>query len=390
MNKVLATLMLAFLVFGCQEKDQVDQPSLFISGTIKYPETGLVLFEEYDNQEIKVIDTIQVDLDTLSSDQTASGMWIQGVFKHPVNISEPGYYRLNFYDNQTVNLILSQDDLQVEVDGNNPRGNAVVTGSREMEQLNEVNDIMQNFQLEVAQLNLQFNKANAANDQETVEQLKGEFQTLNTQHKKVLKDKIREMGNSLAVLQVVGNLDAEQDFALLDSLGNIFAANPPDSKHTKNFLAYVDQVRAQMKKLEKVQIGKMAPEINLPDPNGDYVALSSLRGKVVLVDFWAQWCRPCRMENPNIVAAYQQYKNKGFEVFGVSLDRTKDKWLQGIEEDGLVWTQVSDLKYWKSTAAQTYGVNAIPASFLLDRDGKIIAKNLRGPALHAKLKEILG
>ncbi len=96
------------------------------------------------------------------------------------------------------------------------------------------------------------------------------------------------------------------------------------------------------------------------------------------------------MENPNIVEAYHKFKDKGFEVYGVSLDRSKDKWLQGIEEDGLVWTHVSDLKYWQSDAARTYNINAIPASFLLDREGKIIAKNLRGQSLHQKLKEVLG
>jgi len=108
-----------------------------------------------------------------------------------------------------------------------------------------------------------------------------------------------------------------------------------------------------------------------------------------LLDFWAQWCRPCRLENPNIVKAYHKFKDKGFEVYGVSLDRSRDKWLQGIEEDGLVWTHVSDLKYWQSEAAKTYNINAIPASFLLDRDGRIIAKNLRGQSLHQKLEEIL-
>jgi thiol-disulfide isomerase/thioredoxin len=120
------------------------------------------------------------------------------------------------------------------------------------------------------------------------------------------------------------------------------------------------------------------------------VPLSSLRGKIVLVDFWAQWCRPCRIENPNIVDAYQKYKDKGFEVYGVSLDRSRENWLQGIEEDGLPWTHVSDLEYWQSEAARTYNINAIPASFLLDEEGRIIAKDLRGPLLHQKLKEILG
>ena len=389
MYKALLCLSVTFLLWGCQQK-QPPAPSLYISGTIKYPETGLVLLEEYDDKQVVVIDTLEVSLDTLSLAESPNGIWIQGVFKHPVNIDEPGYYRLNFYEKQMVNLILSDSDLKVEVDGNAPRGQALISGSKEMDQLNSVNNLVQEFQQKVGQLNIQFTQANAQGEQEKMTQLREEFEELDKQHKSVLKDEIRKMGSSLAVLQVIGNLDTEQDFELLDSLGNIFAANPPDTKHTQNFLSYVDQVRAQNSSRAHVQIGKVAPEINLPNPQGEYVALSSLRGKIVLVDFWAQWCRPCRMENPNIVAAYQKYKDQGFEVFGVSLDRTKDRWLQGIEEDGLDWVQVSDLKYWQSAAAKTYGINAIPASFLLDRDGTIIAKNLRGPALHAKLREIMG
>ena len=142
-----------------------------------------------------------------------------------------------------------------------------------------------------------------------------------------------------------------------------------------------------MEKARTTAVGVSAPEINLPNPEGEIVTLSSLKGSVVLVDFWAQWCKPCRLENPNVVKAYNMYKDKGFTVYGVSLDRTKEKWLQAIEEDGLTWTHVSDLQYFNSAAAQTYGVQAIPFSILLDREGKIIAKNLRGKALEDALED---
>lgn len=137
-------------------------------------------------------------------------------------------------------------------------------------------------------------------------------------------------------------------------------------------------------------VGVEAPEINQPSPTGKDIALSSLRGKYVLVDFWAAWCKPCRFENPNVVRTYNAYKDKGFEVYSVSLDKSRDAWLKAIEKDGLVWeSHVSDLKAWSSQPARDYGVRGIPATFLLDPEGKIIAKNLRGPALEAKLAEVL-
>lgn len=138
-----------------------------------------------------------------------------------------------------------------------------------------------------------------------------------------------------------------------------------------------------------VGLGQTAPEIKLPDPNGKEIALSSLRGKYVLVDFWASWCAPCRAENPNVVKAYQQYKDKNFTIFSVSLDQKKEVWVKAIKDDGLTWNHVSDLKFWDSEPAKAYGVEAIPANFLLDPAGKIIAMNLRGEDLENKLKEVL-
>ncbi len=144
----------------------------------------------------------------------------------------------------------------------------------------------------------------------------------------------------------------------------------------------------EVEQMGKLAVGQVAPDIALPNPDGDTISLSSLRGNYVLVDFWAKWCKPCRMENPNVVRMYNKYNDQGFEVYGVSLDRKREDWLQAIEEDGLHWTQVSDLKFWNSKAAQIYNIKAIPFALLLDPEGVIIAKNLRGPALEEKLAEI--
>lgn len=143
------------------------------------------------------------------------------------------------------------------------------------------------------------------------------------------------------------------------------------------------------------EIGDIAPDIKLPTPEGDSVSLYSLRGKVVLIDFWASWCGPCRKENPHVVEAYNEYKDKlfsvgeNFTVFGVSLDKSKDSWVKGIADDGLKWTNVSDLAHWNCAPAKEYKVRGIPANFLIDGDGVIIAKNLRGERLVQELEKYI-
>lgn len=136
--------------------------------------------------------------------------------------------------------------------------------------------------------------------------------------------------------------------------------------------------------------GTLAPDFSEATPEGKNITLSQLRGKVVLIDFWASWCGPCRRENPNVVKVYAQYKDLGFEILGVSLDSDRQRWLDAIKADNLTWLHVSDLKGWQCAAAKLYGVSGIPFTVLLDKQGRIIGKNLRGPALEAKLKEVFG
>ena len=160
-----------------------------------------------------------------------------------------------------------------------------------------------------------------------------------------------------------------------------YGGDYPESSH------YLDLVSALPPPAPR--IGDLAPDIMLPDQNGTIQKLSALKGNYVLVDFWASWCGPCRVENPNVVRAYHKFKKYGFRVLGVSLDRNKEKWLAAIEKDQLSWGHISDLKGWKSEGAATYQVRSIPASFLVGPEGKIIAKNLRGPVLESTLEKLL-
>ncbi|MFY7651118.1 MAG: peroxiredoxin family protein, partial [Chitinophagaceae bacterium] len=170
-----------------------------------------------------------------------------------------------------------------------------------------------------------------------------------------------------------------------DALGKVY---DNFSDEVKSGL-YGTKIKAMLDLMRKAPLNKPAPAITLNDPNGKPVSLSSFKGKYVLIDFWASWCGPCRQENPNVVAAYNKYKAKNFTILGVSLDDNKEKWTTAISADKLSWTHISDLQGWKSKAAEDYGVQSIPANFLLDTEGKIIAKNLRGADLDKKLAELL-
>ncbi len=162
-----------------------------------------------------------------------------------------------------------------------------------------------------------------------------------------------------------------------------------DSKPGKKVLEAIERVKTAEKAAESTAIGAKAPEFSGPNPDGKVISLNDIKGKVTLVDFWAAWCKPCRAENPNVVAVYNKYHDKGLNIVGVSLDRTADAWKKAIVDDGLEWNHISNIAYFDDKIAKMYNVTAIPAAFLLDENGVIVAKNLRGPALEAKVAELL-
>ena len=193
---------------------------------------------------------------------------------------------------------------------------------------------------------------------------------------------IAEYDNSLVPYFATNFLMPQADFEFFKQTDDKLYGKFTKSK-------YAQELHQKVERLAKTAIGSTAPDIVLQDPFGKTVSLSSLRGKVVLVDFWASWCKPCREESPNVVAAYNRYRSKGFEVFSVSLDDNKDAWQKAINDDKLLWTHVSDLMKWNSSVVSLYNIDAIPFTLLIDGEGKILAKNLRGEALGKKLSELL-
>ncbi|MDT8401849.1 MAG: TlpA disulfide reductase family protein [Bacteroidales bacterium] len=188
-------------------------------------------------------------------------------------------------------------------------------------------------------------------------------------------------------------LNIDKDLAYYQRVDSTLYALYPESEPVRTLHSQMETLMANMDadaaRAAKTGMGALAPEIALPSPDGDTIRLSSTRGNYVLLDFWAAWCAPCRSENPNLVKAYNKYNAKGFEIFQVSLDQTREAWLEGIGEDKIGdWIHVSDLKYWSSEVVPLYGIQSIPANYLLDTEGRIIANNLRGEALAQKLAEI--
>jgi peroxiredoxin len=342
-----------------------------ISGTAKTLQPNdKVYLEIPGTQPVLVVDSIKVGNDKRFSFTRKE-------------VDEGTVYQINIAKAQRIIVLIEGGEtIDIVADGTE-KGNAVVKGSKNndyYQQLigmyKEMNDKSVKWQEEYAQ-------AEQKKDTKRVAEIQQAFEAASKDFTAKVKAMIPEMGTSLAALFATNFLNPEMEMSTIFDLAKRFEKERPNMKQGQVFVGNAKRMRG-------IQIGDDAPEITLNSVQDKPVSLSSLRGKVVLIDFWASWCGPCRQENPNVVKAYNRFKEKGFEIFSVSLDKDKTSWIKAIEKDGLLWpSHVSDLKYWQSVAAQTYGVNGIPATFLLDKDGKIIGKNLRGEALEKKLEEVL-
>jgi peroxiredoxin len=363
MRNVLAILVLALAVVSCQTaKDKFT-----IKGSITGAETGKVYLQ-------KLVDGQPVNVDT--TDLVGGKFTFEGKMEMPdfriLRLNDQDYFAQFFLENASISVKAKKDSLR----------NTKVTGSSSQDVFQIYINEMERLNKEVMALQEKYQGAMASGNTSDAEKVKIDYQAMIDNNKVYTKNFVKEHPNSVVsafvtLSQLAGQLEDEE----LESLTNSLAPEIEKSE-------YVVKLKEMVAEKKKTAIGVEAPDFTLNDPEGKPIQLSSLRGKVVLIDFWASWCAPCRQENPNVVKLYQQYHPKGFEILGVSLDRGKEEWVQAIKDDQLAWLHVSDLQYWQSAPARLYGVNAIPQTFLLDKDGKIIGKGLRGEKLEQKLKEL--
>ncbi len=259
-----------------------------------------------------------------------------------------------------------------------------VKGSKSNDEYSTLTKEFMNNTKETQVIQNKFMGAQQKGDERGMKEAQADYQAMLQNQNVYVKNFIREHPKStVSVFAALMQFSQEMTAHDIDTLITFF-----DPSIHKSI--YINELNKIADRLRVTEIGAIAPDFTLNTPEGTPFSLSALKGKIVLVDFWASWCKPCRLENPNVVADYNKYKDKGFDILGVSLDKDKESWIKAIGDDKLSWHQVSDLKYWQNEVAVKYGIQSIPSNLLLDKDGKIIAKNLRGEALGKKLEELFG
>ncbi len=364
---MLGILLSATLaLFSCGGSDS-GASKVVITGNLQNAPEGVVVLSQYTDSRPKVLDTLEIKSN--------------GDFTFEFDsIGTPTFYELNLYGQRVVKLALFKENVDVKFNFSDP-ASLQIEGSQDSKEMLKLEKLMESYQVQVNQLNERYYEAMSKNNSEAIRQIQLDAMNLESQQVVKVKEMIESMGNSFASLAAIGLLNPQNDFPFIDALITKLNENYPGT-------IAILQMKQQLDEMRALAVGQVAPDIVLPDPSGKTTKLSDLKGKYVLIDFWAAWCKPCRQENPNVVRLFNQYNSKGFEVFGVSLDRSREDWVKAIADDRLTWTQVSDLQYFNSAAAVLYQIQAIPATYLVDPDGKIIAKDLRGPSLEAKLAEL--
>ena len=373
MQKILISLSVILLLSFCDGNKK--NSSFQLKGTLSDSKAETLYLEKLGTSKQVIIDSVILDEN--------------GNFEFTNYTPKIGFYRIKTDDKNFAMLVLDSAD-KVTINGSvKDLGNTFkVEGSPETTIFIEYNNLSKSRDIKLDSLNKEFQLLMETNkmDSKRMDSLSAIFETpynsIINQSNILMVDKISKNTNMYSSIMAIQALDPDKYSDLYKSLDAGLSKKFPNDK---NVIMFHDVVERML----STNVGQFAPEISLPSPEGKEIALSSLKGKLVLIDFWASWCGPCRKEMPNVVKIYSKFKNKGFEIYGVSLDQDKEKWMEAITKDGINWPQVSDLKYWDNVAARIYNVQGIPYTVLIDKDGKIIAKNLRGQELEKKIAEVL-
>lgn len=369
MKRIIFALM-SIILFGCQQAREgyyiYGEAEGFEDGTmIQIAELGEIL--QPVTVDSTAIQNGEFSLDLPEVDQPKLNfLSVRGLPGNVMFISE----------NTPIKFELYKDSLQASKVSGGPQNEAFYTY---IDHLKEVNRKVMELRTE-----LQMGISSGADSSRIAElqNLEEEIRNNDLEYrKKLVKDNPNKFV-SILVLTDLLNMGAATS-----ELRSLYATVSENLKTG----ALAQALKENLDQQSAVDIGSKAPEFSGPNPEGEEIALKDVMGKVTLIDFWAAWCKPCRIENPNVVRIYQKYHNKGFNIVGISLDREdqRDRWLQAIEDDNLTWPQISHLQSWQEPIARMYNVKAIPAQFILDENGVIVAKNLRGDDLEAKVKELL-
>jgi thiol-disulfide isomerase/thioredoxin len=372
----IVTILVAFV--ACSNSNSATN-GFELTGKFTNGNNQTVVLEKLSTTGVTPVDTAIVDEN--------------GEVKMSADIPETGFYRLRISEKNFATLILSPNEkVTIKGDANDLGNTYTVEGSVDSKLFWEVNKASANNYRQRDSIQRYFQayinmvppgqQMPQAKIDSLSNALEKPYTLLVDTHNEYLKSFIEKNNSSFAALAAIQQLPSDKFFPTYVKLDEGLFKKYPTSD-------YIQKFHENVQSEKKLAPGSPAPEITMNTTEDKPLSLSSLKGKVVLVDFWASWCGPCRAENPNVVAAYNKYKSKGFEIFSVSLDKDKDKWMAAIQKDNLTWkSHVCDFKYWQSPVVQLYNFTGIPYNVLLDKKGNIIAKNLRGEELEKKLEEV--